>query len=139
MQEILVTHFFAPDQRVGAGLAEERVFLPDINLTLAGRLPKGPEAGQHGPVSVAPDFALEVVSPGDSVGRVLEKAEFYMRSGTRLLWLVDPDTETISVYRPGQAPTVHRAPTLLDAQPVLRDFSLDIGGLFATLHEYEFE
>ena len=118
---------------------EERIFLPDINVTLVGRLPKGPEAGQHGPISVQPDFALEVVSPGDGIGRVLEKADFYIRAGTRLLWLVDPDTETVTAYRPGQAPTVHRAPAVIDAQPVLRDFSLDVGALFAVLHEYEFE
>jgi len=119
--------------------AEERVFLPDINVTLAGRLPKGPEAGQHGPLSVQPDFALEVISPGDSVGRVLEKADFYMRAGTQLLWLVDPDSETITAHRPGQAPTIHRAPAVINAEPVLRGFTLDVGPLFAVLHEYEFE
>jgi len=119
--------------------AEERIFLPDINVTLAARQPTTREAGQHGLVSVPPDFALEVVSPGDSVGRVLEKADFYMRSGTQLLWLIDPDSESITTYRPGQPPAIHRAPAVIDAQPVLSDFSLDVGALFAVLHEYEFE
>ena len=114
---------------------ERRVFLPDINVTLNGRLPKGPEAGQHGAIAVQPDFAIEVLSPGESTGRTLERADFYMRAGTRLLWLVDPEIEAITAYRPGQAPTVHRAPAVIDAQPVLRDFTLDVAKLFAVLTE----
>jgi Uma2 family endonuclease len=86
-------------------------------------------------VAVNPDFAIEVVSPGDYPGRIFERADFYMRAGTGLLWFVDPETESITAYRPGQAPTVHRAPAVIGALPVLRDFHLDVASLFATLHD----
>lgn len=115
--------------------SEERVFLPDINVTLRGRIPNTREVRGRGPIPVAPDFAIEVLSPGQNAGRVLERADFYMRTGTRLLWFVDPEFETITVYRPGEAPSVHRAPAEIDAAPVLRDFHLDLAALFATLHE----
>jgi Uma2 family endonuclease len=88
-----------------------------------------------GPVAVNPDFAIEVVSPGDYPGRIFERADFYMRAGTGLLWFVDPETESITAYRPGQAPTVHRAPAVIGALPVLRDFHLDVASLFAYLHD----
>ena len=118
-------------------LREERVFLPDINVTLKGRLPKGREAGLHGAIAVQPDFAVEVLSRGESTGRTLKRADFYMRAGTQLLWLVDPEIESITVYRPNQAPTIHRAPSTIDAKPVLRDFALDLAALFGALHEDE--
>jgi Uma2 family endonuclease len=119
--------------------AEQRVFVPDINVTLKGRLPKSRSVGLHGPIDVQPDFAIEVISPGDSVGQVMEKADFYMRAGTGLLWLVDPELESITAYRPGGAPTTHRAPGVIDAKPVLSSFEIDLAALFAVLHEHEYE
>jgi Uma2 family endonuclease len=118
---------------------EQRVFVPDINVTLKGRLPKSREVGLRGPIDAQPDFAIEVISPGDSVGRVMEKADFYMRAGTRLLWLVDPEVESITACRPGEPPTIHRAPGTIDGKPVLAAFELDLAALFAVLHEHEYE
>ena len=115
--------------------AEERVYLPDINVTLRGRIPV--ELRRTRPIPIQPDFAIEVLSPDDQPGRLFERAAFYMRAGTSLLWFVDPDFETITVYRPEQSPTVHAAPAMLDARPVLSDFRLDLAALFAVLHEGE--
>jgi Uma2 family endonuclease len=116
---------------------EERVFLPDISFLLANHIPRDPEMRRRGPIPIQPDFAIEVLSPDDQPGRLFERAAFYMRAGTSLLWFVDPDFETITAYRPDQSPTVHAAPATLDASPVLRDFHLDLAALFAILHEGE--
>ena len=116
---------------------EQRVFLPDVNVTLKQHIPQGRRVRTVGPIPIPPDLAVEVVSPGESIGRVLERADFYMRSGTPLLWIIDPETETITAYRPGEPPSVHRAPAVIDAQPVLRAFQLDLAALFAVLHEDE--
>ncbi|MBI5947827.1 MAG: Uma2 family endonuclease [Chloroflexi bacterium] len=115
--------------------SEGRVFLPDVSVTLRGRAEVDPEVRARGPIEVVPDFAIEVLSPDDAAGRVLERADFYMRSGVRLLWVVDPDTETVTVYRPGAPQELHRAPQSLDASPVLHDFRLDLASLFAALHD----
>ena len=116
---------------------EERVFLPDINVTVRARIPRDSAIRTHGPLPLSPDFAIEILSPGDQPGRLFERADFYMRSGTHLLWFVDPETESITVYVPGEAPSIHRAPATLDAQPVLKDFHVDLESHFATLHEVD--
>jgi Uma2 family endonuclease len=67
---------------------------------------------------------------------VLEKVAFYMRAGTQLLWVIDPEMETITSHRPGESPTVH-ASGGLPASPVLAGFVLDVERLFAILHEGE--
>lgn len=124
-----------PEGRLATGLrhidrTESRVYLPDLSLSsAAARPPRGSTA----PVEAAPDFAIEVLSPEDRASRVLDKADFSMRAGTRLLWLVDPEGESITVYRPGQQPLLHRAPEVIDARPVLSGFQLDIAALFAVL------
>ncbi len=111
--------------------AEERVYLPDLNVTLRGRFTV---AMRKLPIlPIQPDFAIEILSPDDRTSRVFERAPFYMRAGVRLLWFVDP----ITVYRPGESPSQVQAPAMLSATPVLSSFELDVAALFAALHEDE--
>lgn len=76
---------------------------------------------------------------GGSGWLTLYKADFYMRSGVQLLWLVDPENESVTAYRPGEQPVMHPAPEVINARPVLSEFVLDIGNLFAVLHGREDE
>lgn len=110
--------------------SEERVYLPDINVVLREHVPTDPVVLRRGPVEIVPDFVIEVLSPGESAGRTLERADFFMRSGVPLAWFVDPETETVAVYRPGRPPEVHRPPETLDAAPVLQSFRLDLAAVF---------
>ncbi len=114
-----------------------RVYVPDVGVLRVRNVPRDRKQRSRGPVEVPPDFAIEVLSPGDYPGRVLEKADFYMRTGTELLWIVDPELESVTVYRPGEAPAVHRAPHSLDAAPVLPGFAIDLAQLFAVLRQDE--
>lgn len=117
--------------------AEERVYLPDVSVTLRGRAVTDPALRRRGPIEVTPDLAIEVLSPDDSAGRVLQRVDFFMRAGVGLVWIVDPELESVAVYRPGAALELHHAPDIIDASPVLRDFHLDLAELFAVLHEDE--
>lgn len=112
--------------------AEERVFLPDVSVTLRGRFPSGQS---RGPVEVSPDLAIEVLSPDDRAARVLDRVQFYLRAGVQLVWIVDPESRAVFVYRPGVAQEEHRVPDVLDAKPVLSDFTLNLAELFAVLDE----
>lgn len=116
---------------------EERAYVPDISVMRRSNVPRDRQQRSRGPVEVPPDFAIEVLSPGDYPGRVLEKADFYMRAGTELLWIVDPELESVTVYRPGEAPAVHRAPQSLDAAPVLPGLAIDLAQLLAVLRQDE--
>ncbi len=113
---------------------EQRVYLPDLAVTLKGQSPA--ESGR-GPVQVAPDFAIEVLSPDDRAGDIIDRVQFYLRAGVQLTWIVDPERESVTVYRPGAAPEEHRAPGKLDAHPVLSAFEADLAELFAVLHDGE--
>ncbi|HML98430.1 MAG TPA: Uma2 family endonuclease [Tepidiformaceae bacterium] len=109
---------------------EARVYLPDVSVTLRER----PDEASA-PMEVPPDLAVEVLSPDDRAGRVAERVDFYLRAGTRLVWVIDPELETVSVYRPEAAPTFHRRPAILDAAPVLPGFRLDLGAYFKAIRE----
>ena len=113
-----------------ADRADEWVYLPDINVALGKR---STPRGSRGPVENIVEFAIEVLSPDDRLTRVLRRIDLYLRSGTRLLWLVDAENRSITVYRRAEQPVSHYAPEVIDAQPVLSRFELDLAELFAVL------
>ena len=87
----------------------------------------------RGEVRDAVERALELLDEGKV--RVAEKVTFYLRNQTPLLWLVDADERTIDVYRPGLPSTRHGAGDVITGEPVLPDFRLDVGALFAVLED----
>ena len=112
-------------------LDQDWVFLPDICVTLRDLWPKG----VSGPVEVMPDLAIEVLSPDDRAGRVAERVDFYLRAGTALIWVIDPELEHVTVYRPGAAPEFHRNNGTLDAAPILPGFTVDLAELFRVVRD----
>ncbi len=78
----------------------------------------------------APDLAVEVVSPGDRFQDLMEKICDYFAAGARRVWLVEPRSRTVSVYR---SPTDVRVLTVadeLDGEDVLPGFRLPVTDLF---------
>ena len=48
---------------------------------------------------IPPDLAIEVVSSTDVQSRIVDKAFAYLNAGTRLVWVLDPHSKTVTVYR----------------------------------------
>ena len=116
------------------GRSEEWAFLPDVSVTLKSRMTT-PIQDVVDPVEVLPDLAIDVLSPDSRPGRVVQKIAHYLQAGVRLLWVVDPETERVTIWEPGKTPRDLAAPAVLSAAPVLADFQLDLAALFAWLHE----
>ena len=83
-----------------------------------------------GYMGMAPDFAVEVVSPTDTASGVQAKAEDWLKAGTRFVWVVYPATRSVAVYRSLQEAQVLSEGDTLDAAPVFDDFALPLKGLF---------
>lgn len=110
---------------------EDRIFLPDISVTRRERWPKG----STGPIEVMPDFAIEVLSPDDRASRIAERVDFYLRAGTLLVWVIDPELENVSIYRPDARPEFRKGVGKLEAAPVLPGFELDLDELFRAVRD----
>ncbi len=107
----------------------EWVFLPDVSVTLRQRL-KGISFDENQPVEVLPDLAIEVLSPDDRPGRVARKIAHYMQAGVPLLWVIDPEAEQVTVWKPGESPRTAGPDDELDAAPVLPGFRVHLAALF---------
>ena len=100
----------------------------DIGFVQASRIPEGrlPVKFWEG----APDLAVEVVSPDDTVNEVEEKVGDYLDSGTRLVWVVNPRRKTVTVHRPGAQPVILRVGDALDGAGVVPGFRTDVAAIF---------
>jgi Uma2 family endonuclease len=102
---------------------------PDVAFVRAGRVPHR-EARKHFS-RLAPDLAVEVLSPSDRPSEVVAKVEMFQEAGVPLIWLVDPDSRTVTVLAAGQTMKVLQASDTLDGGDVLPDFSVQVAEFFA--------
>jgi Uma2 family endonuclease len=71
------------------------VRVPDASFVRGDRLPA--EGIGPGLLKLAPDLAVEVLSPSETFSELEEKLEDYLVSGTQLVWVVDPDRRTVMI------------------------------------------
>ena len=79
---------------------------------------------------LAPDLAVEVMSPGDTYTEVEEKVAEYFNAGVRLIWIVIPKTQSIHVYRPSKEALRLKSDDLLKGEDVLPGFEIKVAELF---------
>jgi Uma2 family endonuclease len=78
----------------------------------------------------APDLAVEILSPSDAPAEVRIKVAEYLAAGTRLVWVVDPESKTVTVYSSLFAPRVVGEGDLLDGEDVVPGFSVLVREIF---------
>jgi Uma2 family endonuclease len=110
-------------------LAARLVRLPDIAFILWERLPEDDEEIPAIP-DLAPDLAVEVISPSNTAKEMARKRREYFKAGTSLVWQVYPKTKTVEVYTsPPKFRTLEIDDTL-DGGTLLPGFRLPLRTLF---------
>ena len=132
-----LVHVYAQRHRLGHTYAAEtgfvlddvrqQVLAPDVAFVTRSRVPAG---SQQGFFRGAPDLAVEVRSPSQSAREMDAKATGYLAAGTRLVWVVDPDNRTVTVYRPDRSPEELALEGYLDGYDVLPGFRVAVAAIF---------
>lgn len=104
------------------------VLAPDAAFVRAERLP--PPRERVGFLKLAPDVAVEIISPSDRRGAVRRKIAAYLRYGTPVVVEVEPRRRTVTVHRPHQAPVVLTSGDILIIEDILPGFRLPVVTLF---------
>lgn len=81
--------------------------------------------------SFAPDLAVEVLSPGNTVREINEKIAMYFAAGSRAVWVFDPKKHTVAAYTSPSEVRVYKEDEAFDGGEVLPGFTLDLAKLFA--------
>lgn len=115
----------------GFVLSEEpgTVRAPDVAFVSRARLPT-PEA-RAGFARLAPDLAVETVSPSNTVAEVQAKVLDYLEAGSRMVWVVDPRTRSVTLYESLHAIRLLREPEEIEGADLLPGLRLPVAELFA--------
>jgi Uma2 family endonuclease len=75
-------------------------------------------------------LVVEVISPANKANEVETKVQEYLRLGVRMVWLVYPQLQSVTVERAG-APAVRvRAGEMISSEDVLPGFEAPVAAFF---------
>jgi Uma2 family endonuclease len=121
--------FFNAETQFVLSRNPDTVVKPDISFI---RMERMPPPAEHDRISrIPPDFAVEIVSPGDLRREIEDKIRRYQAAGVPLLWYVAPARRTVTVYALGQEPVELGEGDTLDGSEVFPGFTLPVAQIFA--------
>jgi Uma2 family endonuclease len=78
----------------------------------------------------APDLAVEIVSPSESMPALKRKIDHFLAASAKSAWCVFPARHEVHVFKPGLKVYKFTAGTTLEEPEILLGFRLDIDALF---------
>jgi Uma2 family endonuclease len=134
-------HQHVKDNNLGAVFSAETGFIihenpdtvraPDVAFVERKRIR---QAGKvHGYWRGAPNLAVEVVSPSDTVGSVEEKVKEWLEAGVSLVWVASPKLRTVVVYRSLSEIVTLTEEGILEGGGCVPGFKLAIAEIFADI------
>ena len=106
---------------------------PDISFMAKERL-QGLEDLPDGFLEGAPDLAVEILSPSNTVEEIHNKIVEYFENGAKLVWVIHPKEQYVLVYRSAQSPDrLLKSTDSLDGEDIVPGFILPIADLFQKL------
>ena len=100
----------------------------DVAYVSAALRAKTPKRGKL--VEGVPILAVEILSPSDVHADITEKVQEYLDVGVAAVWVIDPDFETVGVYRPGKEPELRNRGEELTGETYLPGFRVRVAELF---------
>jgi Uma2 family endonuclease len=118
------------DSSTGFRLKGKAVRSPDASWLSLERYSNLSPEEKRGFMRVCPEFVIELRSDSDTIPDLKAKMESYLKNGALLGWLIDPETETVWIFRAdGSRDEVQGFDQKLSGESLLPGFELDLGEL----------
>jgi Uma2 family endonuclease len=101
--------------------------LPDVSFVSGSR-----PVETEGAANYIPDLCVEIRSPADTLRDMLAKADFYLRNGGRMVWLIYPEQRIVEVLTQQDRQLLTENSTLTGGD-VLPEFSIPVSRIFRRL------
>jgi len=141
LQASVVAFFnaFARPRKLAVAFSELRStyggqsLVPDVSIYRWGRVPRLAN-GRVANTFVEPsDIAIEIVSPEQSVNRLIRRCIRFNEDGVSIALLVDPDDDSVLLFRSGTPPQALSGDDSIDLTDVLPGLQLTVRELFDSL------
>ena len=77
-------------------------------------------------IPLCPDFVIELRSASDRLKTRRDQMQEYIENGTRLCWLINPQSRQVEIYRQNQDVQILESPTTLSGEDILPGFILNL-------------
>ncbi|WP_287128173.1 Uma2 family endonuclease [Candidatus Cyanaurora vandensis] len=91
---------------------EDWVPCPDLTYIAYTRLPRDWMEDTAAPIP--PDLVVEIISPGQTFGQLLQKAMDYLACGVSRVWVVDNQARSITVFFPDAPPRTYQGAAVIE-------------------------
>jgi len=134
---VVVINQFARPRRLGIVFSETRFVkdnwspVPDVSFYCRDSLTvrRAPDNFVS-----APDLAIEILSPGQTVNELLKKSLDFLARGTRIAVVVSPPDETVLVLRLGETLQLLKGDSRINLDDVLPGFHITVADLFEAVN-----
>jgi Uma2 family endonuclease len=106
----------------------DKIRKPDATFVRRDRL--SPDHYDDGFLTIRPDIVVEVISANDNAHEVIEKREEYLSAGVPLIWIIDPESRTVEVFRVDGTVSRLTAGDELLGEEVFPEFHCKVAELF---------
>jgi Uma2 family endonuclease len=108
-------------------LSEYSTPVPDLIYVSFDRLPAS--WNENAACPVAPELAIEIISPGQTFGQMIQKASNYLTGGVLQVWIVDPTAKSVTVFYVDRAPKTYMNDEVI-TDDLFPELSVEIDRLF---------
>jgi Uma2 family endonuclease len=121
---------FANDTFVKVRLKEAAETLRGADVAYVSFAKMPPGDVPEGPLPVPPELVVEVRSPSDRIPQLSAKASEYLEAGVTVVVVIDPETESLAVYRENELPIRMHNGDKLTLPDVLPGFEVQVSKFF---------
>ncbi|MEL6489123.1 MAG: Uma2 family endonuclease [Cyanobacteria bacterium J06621_3] len=110
--------------------------VPDIAVFTWEHIPIDDNGEIANVFSIAPDWMVEILSPGQSYPKVIKKIQCCLQHGTSMGWLIDPNDRAVLIHNPKkevQVILLDNPGTILPMPDFMDELSYTIEDLFNLL------
>ncbi len=108
----------------------DTVRAPDIAFIHKDHLPAEDPEEAYWPG--APNLAVEVVFPGETLGEIDDKVKAWLDAGAAMVWVVNPKWRNVTVYRSATDIETLTENDQLDGQETVPGFRCRVGDIFVS-------
>lgn len=108
----------------------DHVLGPDGQFIHKSQLPL--RISKEGYLETIADLFVEVRSKNDTRPEIRQKVRDYLKAGARAVWVADPQKQSVTEYRPGKKPKVHKIGDTLTIEDIIPGFRMAVADVFQT-------
>jgi Uma2 family endonuclease len=113
-----------------------RSIVPDVAVFESFRIPVNEQGDVENVFEIAPDWTIEILSPGQSTTKVLKNIKYCLAHGTQMGWLIDPEDRSVIVIGADQTFEVLDEPSVVLPVPEFaKSIQLTVSDIFGWLQK----